>query len=84
MQLNVNEFVLTKLDPECGLAQPQLVMFNFDVKPIRRMKDGVVIVPTHLSRTQRRRTWFGMTRHRKIKGYSREKQNFTLNPNLQT
>ena len=21
----VNEFVLTKLDPECGLAQPQLV-----------------------------------------------------------
>ena len=25
MQLNVNEFVLTKLDPECGLAQPQLV-----------------------------------------------------------
>ena len=36
------------------------------------------------SRTQRRRTWFGMTRHRKIKGYSREKQNFTLNPNLQT
>ena len=25
-QLNVNEFVLTKLDPECGLAQPQLVM----------------------------------------------------------
>ena len=24
-QLNVNEFVLTKLDTECGLAQPQLV-----------------------------------------------------------
>ena len=28
MQLNVNEFVLTKLDPECGLAQPQLVNFK--------------------------------------------------------
>ena len=26
LQLNVNEFVLTKLDPECGLAQPQLVV----------------------------------------------------------
>ena len=24
-KLYVNEFVLTKLDPECGLAQPKLV-----------------------------------------------------------
>ena len=29
LQLNVNEFVLTKLDPECGLAQPQLVQNIF-------------------------------------------------------
>ena len=29
MKLNVNEFVLTKLDPECGLAQPQLVSLTF-------------------------------------------------------
>ena len=28
MQLNVNKFVLTKLDPEYGLAQPQLVHFS--------------------------------------------------------
>ena len=32
LQLNLNEFVPTKLDPECGLAQPQLVEFILSVR----------------------------------------------------
>ena len=33
LQLNVTEFVLAELDPECGLAQPQLVyIFSMPAK----------------------------------------------------
>ena len=47
MQLNVNEFVLTELDPECGLAQPQLVVLkngNSSVGPTPPMETNSVML----------------------------------------